>query len=105
MLVSLTKEYRERYKQMEQLVIWLSGEKQDHSLLQLEDFPIGFIKGDYGSQISREHTSISRSELHSFCEQCSGDVFYGTGRIIFEREVVIAFTDKEDAALFKLTWG
>jgi len=72
----------------------------------ISKFKYVFIKGDSGSQVCKEHTSIKTAEFNEFIqERCKGIVVFMTARVVFEREVIIGFTEEEDAILFKLTWG
>ena len=104
MIIDLDPKYRERYQQMEMCKRWEAGVEIDWttSAFFIMDYPIAFIKGDYSSQIEKDHTSISMTEFVEFAGQCSGKVYIGTARLIFEREVVIGFDTEEDAMAFKL---
>ena len=111
MIIRLTDEHRERYIQMEMLKVWIEGElvadvSERFNDYSLSDFPYGYIKGDYSSDICTEETRISGTEFIAFAElTCLYNVFLGTGRIKFERETVIAFSDAIDAACFMEKWG
>lgn len=104
MIIDLDPKYRERYQQMEMCRRWIGGVEVDpiNSAFFIMDYPIAFVKGDHASQIEKDHTSISMSEFEEFAKQCSGKVYAGTARLIFEREVVIGFDDEADAMAFKL---
>lgn len=110
MIINLDPKYRKRYQQMEIMKRWDNGVEIAWNDIEaepfsIEDYPIAFIKGDYGSQIETDHTSISSTEFKEFAEQCSGKVYWGTARLMFEREVVIGFDDDADAMAFKLRWA
>ncbi len=107
MIINLDSKYRERYQQMEMCKRWENGVEIDWTEripFSITDYPIAFVKGDHGSQIETDHTSISMTEFSEFAEQCSGNVYVGTARLIFEREVVIGFDNEADAMAFKLRW-
>jgi len=108
MIVDLDDKYRERYQPMEMLKRWNNGieiEWNEGNVFTIDDYPIAFVKGDHGSQIETHHTSISLTEFDEFAKQCSGNVYVGTARLIFEREIVIGFDNEEDAMAFKLTFS
>lgn len=104
MIINLDDEYRKDYRPMEMCFRWRNGVeiKWDKEPFSIDDYPIAFVKGDYISQIETHHTSISGTEFMKFAEQCSGNVYIGTTRLIFEREVVIGFDTEADAMAFKL---
>ena len=106
MIIDLDDKYREAYNPMEMCKRWENGvEIEWHDRpFSIDDYPIAFIKGDYSSQIESRHTSISMSEFSELAKHCSGKVYAGTARLIFEREVVIGFDTAEDAMAFKLRW-
>ena len=107
MIVDLDLKYRENYHQMEMCKRWKNGVEIDwnESQFSIDDYPIAFVKGDSGSQIEKHHTSISMTDFGEFAKHCSGNVYVGTARLIFEREIVIGFDTEEDAMAFKLTFS
>ena len=63
-----------------------------------------FLKGDYGSQVEQNHTSIHWSEFQKWVRKTQGTVVFLVGRVVFEREVMFAFDNDNDAAYFRLTF-
>ena len=107
MIIDLHESYRTTFQPMEMCKRWKNGVEIEwsDSPFSINDYPIAFVKGDHGSQLEKHHTSISSSDFHKFAQQCSGSVYIGTARLIFEREVVIGFDNEEDAMAFKLTFS
>ena len=107
MIIDLDPKYRDGYRSMEMCKRWAGGVELTPSdgLFSIHKYPFAFVKGDHSSQIETDHTSISGSEFTEFAEQCTGNVYVGTARLVFEREVVIGFDNKEDAVAFKLKFS
>lgn len=107
MIIDLDAKYRENYCQMEMCKRWKNGIEieWDETPFLINDYPIAFVKGDHGSQIETHNTSIKMTDFNEFAKQCTGNVYIGTARLIFEREIVIGFDDNMDAIAFKLRFS
>lgn len=106
-LVTLTDTQKSSFRVLDNQVFVAGRELDWHEKAPYQNYGnyTWILKGDWASQVERNHTSIKTRDFQNFVSRTQGIVYVLTGRLIFERETVFVFSDHTDLCHFKLTFA